>query len=74
MPTASSVDPQDETTHRPTTHKEKQATMKKLHELTTREMLLRIMNMIGDERVGDDLLLRALIILEGLEIENNQRS
>jgi len=73
-PNASTGDPQHQTTTRPTTHKEKQAAVKKLHELTTREMLLRIMNMIGDERVGDDLLLRALIILEGLETENNQRS
>ncbi|HTG17853.1 MAG TPA: hypothetical protein VK747_21575 [Blastocatellia bacterium] len=72
MPNPSSAE--DETTPNPTTHKAKQSTAKKLQMLTTREMLLRIMNMIGDERVGDDLLLRALIILEGLETDNNQRS
>jgi len=74
MPNASTGDPQHQTTPRPTTHKEKQEAVKKLQKLTTREMLLRIMNMIGDERVGDDLLLRALIILEELETDNNQRS
>ena len=74
MPNASTGDPQHETTTRPTTHNEKQEAVKKLQKLTTREMLLRIMNMIGDERVGDDLLLRALIILEELETDNNQRS
>jgi tetratricopeptide (TPR) repeat protein len=74
MPNASTGDPQHQTTPRPTTHQEKQAAVKKLQKLTTREMLLRIMNMIGDERVGDELLLRALIILEELETDNNQRS
>jgi tetratricopeptide (TPR) repeat protein len=74
MPNPSSGDPQHETTPNLTAHKEKKSTAKKLQMLTTREMLLRIMNMIGDERVGDDLLLRALIILEGLETDNNQRS
>ena len=74
MPSASTGDPQHETTPRPTTHNEKQAAVKKLQKLTTREMLVRIMNMIGDESVGDDLLLRALIILEELETDNNQRS
>jgi hypothetical protein len=73
MPNPSTGDPQDQTTKR-TIHNEKQSKAKELQKLTTREMLLRIMNMIGDERVGDDLLLRALIILEGLEIDNHQRS
>jgi hypothetical protein len=74
MPNASTGDPQHEATPRPTTLKGKQAAVKTLQKLTTREMLLRIMNMIGDESVGDDLLLRALVILEGLETDNNQRS
>ena len=73
MPNPSIGNPQHETTPKPTTHKQKQDTVKKLQKLTTREMLLRIMKMIGDERVGDDLLLRALIILEDLETDNNQR-
>jgi tetratricopeptide (TPR) repeat protein len=73
MPTASTGHKQHQTTPRPTTHQEKQEAVKKLQKLTTREMLLRIMNMIGDERVGDELLLRALIILEELETDNNQR-
>ncbi len=34
-------------------------------------MLLRAMGMLGDERVTDDQLLGALIILEGLESDEN---
>jgi len=34
-------------------------------------MLLRAMEMLGDERVTDDQLRRALIILEGLESDEN---
>ena len=66
MVNQSNGDPQDQTP-KPTTSKEKQARIKKLGKMTTREKLLRIMKVIGDERVGDDLLLKALIILEELE-------
>ena len=58
---------EDERPPRPTTSEEKQARLKELEKLTTRAKLLRILEMIGDERAGDDVLLRALIILEGLE-------
>ena len=74
MPKQSNGDPKDKTTPRPTTTEEKSARLKELEKLTTREKLLSIMNMLGDERVGDDLLLRALIILEGLEPDENQGS
>lgn len=66
----SNGDPQDQTS-KPATSKEKQARIKKLGKMTTREKLLRIMTVIGDERVGDDLLLRALLILEELETDQS---
>ena len=69
----SNGDPQDQTP-RPTTSQEKQAMIKKLGKMTTREKLLRIMAVIGDERVGDDLLLKALIVLEELELDENAGS
>jgi hypothetical protein len=56
---------------RPTTANEKQATIEELGKMTTRDKLLRIMKVIGDERVGDDLLLKALIVLEELELDEN---
>lgn len=74
MPKQSNGDPQDATTPLPTTDEEKRARLKELEKLTTREKLLGIMKMIGDERVGDDQLLGALIILEGLEPKENQGS
>lgn len=56
------------------TDDERRARLKDLAKLTTREKLLRIMKMIGDERVGDDQLLRALIVLEDVEPNKNQGS
>lgn len=70
----SNGDPHDTTNPRPTTDEERQARLKELAKLTTREKLLRIMKMIGDERVGDDQLLRALIVLEDVEPNKNQGS
>ena len=67
-------DPYDTTNPGQTTDEEKQARLKELAMLTTREKLLRIMKMIGDERVGDDQLLRALIVLEDVEPNKNQGS
>lgn len=69
----SNVDPQEHTP-RPVTSKEKQARINTIGKMTIREKLLTIMKVIGDERVGDDLLLRALIILEELETDNNPES
>ena len=42
-----------------------------MEKLGTREMLLRAMEKLGDERLSDDQLRRALIILEGIEQEQN---
>ena len=67
-------DPHDTTNPGPTTDEERRARVQELAKLTTREKLLRIMTMIGDERVGDDQLLRALIVLEDVEPNQNQGS
>jgi tetratricopeptide (TPR) repeat protein len=56
----------------PRTDKEKQATLNGTLDLETRELLLGIMDALGDEAVTDDQLRRALIILQGLESDNNQ--
>ena len=69
----SNGDPHDTTNPRQP-NDARQARLKELAKLTTREKLLRIINMIGDERVGDDQLLRALIVLEDVEPNDNQGS
>ena len=70
----SNGDPHDGTNSRPTTDEERRARIKELAKLTLREKLLRIMTMMGDERVGDDRLLKALIVLEDLEPNEKQGS
>jgi hypothetical protein len=65
---------QDKTTPRPTTDKEKQARLLELRKLDTRDLLLGVMKAIGDEDISDDQFLRALMILEGIEREENQES
>lgn len=67
MANQSNGDPQDKGRRSPTTGKEKEARLKEMEKLGTRGMLLRTMELLGDERVTDDQLRRALIILEGLE-------
>ncbi|MEK6409150.1 MAG: hypothetical protein AABN34_19675 [Acidobacteriota bacterium] len=74
MPKQSIGDPQDAMTTGLTTDEEKRARLMELAKLTTREKLLRIMKLIGDDRVGDDQLVGALIILEGVELKENQGS
>ncbi|MEK6286622.1 MAG: hypothetical protein AABO57_12855 [Acidobacteriota bacterium] len=74
VPKHSNGDPQDRTAPGPTTDDEKRARLMALAELTTREKLLQIMKMVGDERVGDDQLLKVLIILEGVELKEHQGS
>lgn len=64
--------PQNITRSRPTTTKEKEDRLKEMDTLGTRGMLLRAMEMLADEGVSDDQLRRALIILEGLELEENR--
>ncbi len=56
---------------RATTSEEKSARLNEMENLGTRGMLLRAMEILGDERVTDDQLRRALIILEGLESDEN---
>ena len=63
--------PQDKGRRGPTTSKEKETRLKEMEKLGTRGMLLRTMELLGDERVTDDQLRRALIILEGLEPDEN---
>ncbi len=72
MPKQSTDDPQDRTIPRPTTDKEKQTRAIELRRLDTRQMLMRLMKAIGDEEISDDQLLRALIILEGADPDENQ--
>ena len=72
MTKQSNGDPQDRTIPRPTTEKEKQARAIELRRLDTRQMLMRVIKAIGDEDVTDDQLLRALMILEGADPDENQ--
>jgi tetratricopeptide (TPR) repeat protein len=74
MPKQSNTHPQDKTTPRPTTDKEKQARLVELRKLDTRDLLLRVMKAIGDEDISDDQFLRALMIFEGIERDENQES
>ncbi len=71
MPKQTNGDPQDKRRPRPTTSKEREARLKEMGKLGTRGMLLRAMEMLGNERVSDDQLRRALIILEGVEPDEN---
>lgn len=71
MAKQSNGDPQDKGRLGPTTRKEKETRLKETEKLGTRGMLLRTMELLGDERVTDDQLRRALIILEGLEPDEN---
>ena len=66
MAKPSDEDPQDKNRRAPATGK-KTDRLKEMEKLGTRGMLLGIMEKLGDDRVSDDQLRRALIILEGLE-------
>jgi len=72
MAKQSSDDPEDKNRRGPATGKEKTTRLKEMEKLGTRGMLLGIMEKLGDERVSDDQLRRALIILEGLEPDEKQ--
>jgi hypothetical protein len=74
MPKQSNTHRQDKTTPRPKTDEEKQARLLELRKLDTRDLLLRVMKAIGDEDISDDRFLRALMILEGIERDENQES
>ena len=72
MAKQSSDDPEDKNRRGPATGKEKTTRLKEMEKLGTRGMLLGIMEKLGDVRVSDDQLRRALIILEGLEPDEKQ--
>jgi hypothetical protein len=67
MAKPSNEDPQDKNRRAPATAKEKTDRLKEMEKLGTRGMLLGIMEKLGDDRVIDDQLRRALSIVEGLE-------
>jgi len=73
MAKQSNDDPQDKNRRGPATSNEKTARLEEMVKLGTRGMLLGIMQKLGDERVSDDQLRRALIILEGLEPDEKPR-
>lgn len=70
MPKQSNDDSKDKERPKPTT-KEKEARLKEMEKLGTRGMLLRAMEVLSDEHLSDDQLRRALIILEGIEPDDN---
>ena len=70
MAKPSNGDPQDKKRRSPATGN-KEARLEEMEKLGTRGMLLRAMEMLGDDDLTDDQLRRALIILEGLEPDEN---
>jgi hypothetical protein len=71
MAKQSNGDPQDIKRRSPATGKDKETRLEEMKKLGTRGLLLRAMEMLGDERLRDDQLRRVLIILEGLEPDEN---
>jgi len=74
MAKQSNGDPQDKKRRNPTTAKAKESRLEEMEKLGTRGLLLRAMEMLGDERLSDDQLRRVLIILEGLEPDENSEA
>ncbi len=71
MAKQSNGDPQDKKPRSQATAKAKEIRLEEMEKLGTRGLLLRAMEMLGDERLSDDQLRRVLIILEGLEPDEN---
>ena len=71
MAKLSNRDPEAVRRPRPAINKDKEDRLKKMERLGTRGMLLRAMEVLGHDDLSDDQLRRALIILEGLEPEEN---
>ena len=71
MAKQSNSDPQDKKRRSPATAKAKEIRLEEMKKLGTRGLLLRAMEMLGDEQLSDDQLRRVLIILEGLEPDEN---
>jgi hypothetical protein len=71
MAKQSNGDPQDKKRRSPATGNDKEARLEEVEKLGTRGMLLRAMEMLADDDLTDDQLRRVLIILEGLEPDEN---
>jgi len=63
MPKQSNGDPHDNKRRRPISSQDQDARLKEMGKLGTRGMLLRAVEMLGDERVSDDQLRKVLMIL-----------
>ena len=71
MAKQSNGDPESGRRAKPTATRKKEDRIKEVEKLETRGMLLRALQVLGDERVSDDQLRRALIVLEGLDVEGH---
>ena len=71
MAKQSNGDPQNKKRRSPATGKDREARLEEMQKLGTRGLLLRAMEILGDERLSDDQLRRVLIILEDLEPDEN---
>jgi len=71
MPKRSTIDPQQKTNQKATIAGQKQARLRELRNLETRELLFGLMDAVGDENISDDQIIRALIVLEGLEPDSD---
>ena len=74
MAKQSNGDPQDKKRRSQATGKDKETRLEEMEKLGTRGLLLRAMEMLGDERLRDDQLRRVLIILEGVEPDENSEA
>jgi hypothetical protein len=54
----------------PITAEEKQTRFAEIPNLGSREVLVRIVDALGDKTMGNDTLRKALMLLEGLELED----
>jgi hypothetical protein len=72
MPKQSTSDPRQKTISKAAIARQKQARLRELRNLETRELLFGLMDAVGDESISDDQIIRALIVLEGLEPDSDQ--
>lgn len=71
MPKRSTIDSQQKTNQKATIASQRQARLRELRNLETRELLMGLMDAVGDENISDDQIIRALIVLEGLEPDSD---
>jgi hypothetical protein len=67
MPKQSTGDSRDRTIPKPTPNEEKQDRIAQLRNMGSRELMLRLIEAVCEENIDDDLIVRALIVLEGLD-------